>query len=188
MPGRYGSEPPDSDGIRPPGFAPVDGGGVPGDISMRDLRRLFSGPVTVVTTADDRGFHGITVSAFCVTSLAPPVVLICLGSQGEARATVETSSRFAVSLLSDRQEFLADRFAGRAPLVNSRFDGVKYRLTGHGLPVLEEGLAWFDCEVSGTLDVGDHVAIVGRVIEAGYGTGTEPLLYFDGAYRTLTFG
>jgi flavin reductase (DIM6/NTAB) family NADH-FMN oxidoreductase RutF len=41
--------------------------------------------------------------------------------------------------------------------------------------------------VSGTLDVGDHVAIVGRVIEAGYGTGTEPLLYFDGAYRTVTF-
>jgi flavin reductase (DIM6/NTAB) family NADH-FMN oxidoreductase RutF len=154
---------------------------------MRDLRRLFSGPVTVVTTADDRGFHGITVSAFCVTSLAPPAVLICLGSQGEALAMVETSGRFAVSLLSDRQEFLADRFAGRAPLVNRRFDGVKHRLTGHGLPVLEECLAWFVCEVSGTQDVGDHVAFFGRVVEAGYGTGIEPLLYFDGAYRTLTF-
>jgi flavin reductase (DIM6/NTAB) family NADH-FMN oxidoreductase RutF len=187
MPGRYGSELPDSSSTRRPGFATVDGGGAPGDASVRDLRRLFSGPVTVVTTIDDRGFHGITVSAFCVASLAPPAVLICLGSQGEARSIVETSGRFAVSLLSDRQEFLADRFAGRAPLVNARFDGVKHRLTGHGLAVLEECLAWFDCEVSGTHDVGDHVTFFGRVVEAGYGTGSEPLLYFDGAYRTLTF-
>jgi len=166
-------------------FQVLDAGGVPTDETMRQLRRLSASAVTVVTFTSDQGFRGVTVSAYCVVSLTPARVLICLASQGEALATIQAIRRFAVNVLSDTQEFLADQFAGRAPLVNPRFEGVKYRLSRSGNPILEDCLTWFDCSVQVTLDAGDHTVVVGDIREAGRGAGAMPLLYFDGSYREL---
>lgn len=166
-------------------FEAVAGGGVPDAPAMRELRRLHAAAVTVVTTRDDRGFRGVTVTAFGVVSLAPPRVLVSLGTESEALAAITASGSFAVSVLADTQEFLAEQFAGRAPLVNRHFNGVKHRLTAGGNPVLEECLVWFDCSVAARLDEGDHVVVFGTVREAGHGTGADPLLYFDGDYRSI---
>lgn len=166
-------------------FQALDGADPPTDETMRQLRRLDASAVTVVTFTSDHGFRGITVSAFCVVSLAPARVLICLASQGDALAAITSTGRFAVNVLSDIQEFLAEQFAGRAPLVNPRFERVKHRISGAGNPLLEDCLAWFDCRVEAIHDGGDHAIIVGDVREAGYGAGAMPLLYFDGAYREL---
>jgi flavin reductase (DIM6/NTAB) family NADH-FMN oxidoreductase RutF len=152
---------------------------------MRDLRREHAAAVTVVTYGDTQGYRGITASAFQILSLAPALVSICLGRGSDAERIIQQAGGFAVSLLSDRQEFRAEQFAGRAPLVNPRFAGVAHHLTRSGLPVLDESLAWFDCRVTHGHPVGDHVLIVGEVQEAGYGTGPAPLLYYQGAYRTL---
>ena len=190
MPGRYHAE------IRmgTPGsperheFAAVDAGDPPSEEAMRKLRRLHAGAVTVVTTTDAQGYRGITVTAFCIASLTPPRVLISLATANETLAIILTARRFAVSILSDTQEFLAERFAGHAPLVNSRFAGVKHRLSRGGNPVLEECLAWYDCVVDGQSVLGDHTVVFGDVAEAGFGNGSEALLYYDGAYRFLQIG
>lgn len=166
-------------------FEILDGEDEPTSESLRLLRRLDASAVTVLTTRDAAGYHGITVSAFCIISLAPGRLLACLTTGGDALAAVAATGQFAVSVLSDGQEFLADRFAGRAPLVNPRFAGVKHRLTRLGNPVLEDSLAWFDCGVDSVVDQGDHAVVFGSVREAGYGTGLAPLLYFDGKYRVL---
>lgn len=170
-------------GDRP--FQALDGGSRPTDDTMRQLRRLGAAAVTVVTFTSDQGFRGVTVSAFCVVSLAPARVLVCLASQGEALAIIRASGRFAVNVLSDTQEFLAERFAGRAPLVSPRFEGVKHRVSGSGNPILDDCLVWFDCSLQATFDGGDHAIVVGDVWEAGRGAGAMPLLYFDGSYREI---
>ncbi len=188
VPGEYHariSMGPSGSGRERHGFEVVDGGQPPGADAMRALRRLHAASVTVVTTVTGQGFRGVTVNAFSIVSLAPPRVLVCLGRGSEACDAVVKTGRYAVSVLSDRQEFLADRFAGRAPLVDSQFTGVKYRLTVQGMPVLEECLVWFDCKIVASQDWGDHYVLFGEVIEAGYGTGGDPLLYFDGAYHFL---
>ncbi|HVC32323.1 MAG TPA: flavin reductase family protein [Chloroflexota bacterium] len=166
-------------------FEAIDDGRPPSATAMRDLRRLHAAAVAVVTTNSDVGFRGITVSAFCVVSLAPASVLICLATRGEALTTIAAAGRFAVNVLSDTQEFLAERFAGRAPLVNPKFEGVTYRLSNAGDPLLDDCLVWFDCSVSSSYESGDHTIVVGNVDEAGYGHGAMPLLYFDGAYHDI---
>ena len=166
-------------------FEVLDAGRPPYGQTMRELRRLHAAAVTVVTTVTDEGFRGVTVSAFCIVSLEPPIVLICLDQGGEAVQAITASGRFAVSVLSDAQEFLAEQFAGRAPLVNPRFQGVRHRLAKTGCPVLEDCLAWFDCVVQTALPAGDHVVLLGKVTQAGHGTGVRPLLYFDGDYHEL---
>ncbi len=156
------------------------------DANLRKMRGLFASGVTAVTTALDGRLHGVTVSAFTSVSLDPPLVLIALGNETATRDMLTESGIFAVNLLSDDQEFLSERFAARAPLVNEEFEDVPYFIAVTGAPVLEHSLAWYDCRVEATYPGGDHTLFVGRVEAIGFGDrNRQPLLYFANRYRRL---
>lgn len=153
------------------------------DQTLRKLRGLFASGVTVVTTVHDGQLRGVTVSAFSSVSLNPPLVLACIAKEAESREWIAASGIFAVSILSDEQEFLSERFAARAPLVNARFDGVPYHTAITGSPLLEGSLAWYDCRVEASHDGGDHTIFIGRVEAVGWGVeGKQPLVYFANRY------
>ena len=156
------------------------------DANLRKMRGLFASGVTAVTTSLDGRLHGVTVSAFMSVSLDPPLVLIALGNETATRDMLTESSIFAVNLLSDDQEFLSERFAARAPLVNEEFEGVPYFVAATGAPILEHSLAWYDCRVEATHPGGDHTLFVGRVEAIGFGDkDRQPLIYFANRYRRL---
>jgi 3-hydroxy-9,10-secoandrosta-1,3,5(10)-triene-9,17-dione monooxygenase reductase component len=158
----------------------------PDETSMRAARRRWASGVAVVTTLDDPGFRGAAVSSFAVVSLTPPLLLICLDREGRMSNLVPAAGVFAVSLLDRSQEFLADRFAGLAPLPDARFTGVPHRLAASGCPILTAALAWYDCRVHATHDGGDHLIIVGVVTALGLGEDTDdPLLSYEGRYRGI---
>lgn len=153
---------------------------------VRAARRRCAAGVSVVLTRFEDGYHGATVSSFTVVSLDPPVLLVCLHREGRMSEFVPLAGRFTVSVLEERHEFLAERFAGRAPLVDARLTGVAHALTSSGLPVLTAALACFDCRVSAVHDGGDHVIIVGDIEEAVTGEDSDaPLIYYEGRYRSL---
>ncbi len=156
------------------------------DLNLRKMRGLFACGVTVVTTVLDGALHGITVSAFANLSLEPPLILICLATDSNARDLILESGVFGVNLLSDDQEFLSERFAARAPIVNAKFDGVPYDTAITGSPILPQSMAWYDCRVEAQHDGGDHVIIVGRVAAIGFGEEhRQPLVYFANRYAHL---
>lgn len=155
--------------------------------AMRAARRRWASGVTVVVAADgEGGFRGVTVSAFTVVSLDPPLILVCLDQDGSLSPLIVESEGFAASVLDRRHEFLADRFAGRGPVVDARFGGVRHFLAPSGLPILDGALAWFDCRLETVHDGGDHVILLGAVAAAAIGPESDdPLLYFEGTYRSL---
>lgn len=59
--------------------------------------------------------------------------------------------------------------------------------TEQGNPVLNGNLAWLDCQIWAEHDAGDHIVVLGQVIEMGTADvhADEPLLYFKGQYRQL---
>ena len=78
--------------------------------------------MTVVTTVHEGKLRGVTVSAFSSVSLNPPLVLMCIANESESKEWIAESGIFAVNILSDEQEFLSERFAARAPMVNAHFE------------------------------------------------------------------
>lgn len=153
------------------------------DQALRKMRGLFASGVTVVTTIHEGKLRGITVSAFASVSLNPTLILICLANESESKEWIAESGVFAANILSDEQEFLSERFAARAPIVNARFDGVPYHTAITGSPLLEGSLGWYDCRVEAKHDGGDHTIFVGRVEAIGYGAeGKQPLVYFANRY------
>jgi flavin reductase (DIM6/NTAB) family NADH-FMN oxidoreductase RutF len=156
------------------------------DKALRRIRGLFASGVTVVTTAHAGRLHGLTVSAFSAVSLDPPLVLVCIGNEAAAQELITASGIFAVNVLSDEQEFLSERFAARAPIVNEKFEGVPYHVAATGAPILEESIAWYDCRLAATHQGGDHVIFMGKVEAIGFGAETRrPLLYFANRYAGL---
>jgi flavin reductase (DIM6/NTAB) family NADH-FMN oxidoreductase RutF len=155
------------------------------DATMRKLRSLFASGVTVVTTALEGRLHGVTVSAFAAVSLDPPLVLIALANESTTREMIAESGIFAVNILSDELEFLSERFAARAPLVNETFEDVPHHVAVTGAPILEKSLAWYDCRLDTTHDGGDHTLFVGRVQAMGMDEGRRPLVYFANRYRAI---
>src|SRR5919197_1263190 len=82
--------------------------------TFRRVVGRFASGVVVVTTRTDEGLHGLTANAFCSVSLEPLLVLVCVDRLARGHERIGQAGAFAISILSDRQEFLAERFAGRA--------------------------------------------------------------------------
>jgi flavin reductase (DIM6/NTAB) family NADH-FMN oxidoreductase RutF len=167
------------------GLEAADEAGVDSDALWSAARRFAAG-VTVVTATGDEGYLGITVSAYSLVSLAPPLVLVCINEFSQLLDAIQASGAFAATILSSRQELIADRFAGRAPQPDSHFSDTPHRTLLTGAPVLEGGLAWLDCRLQQTIAAGDHTIFLGTVVAAGVAEGLDdPLLYFGSQYRRL---
>ncbi len=152
---------------------------------MRRITAQFAAGVTVVTTRHAGGLHGLTISAYLTVSWNPPLVLVCIESSSQTCDFIKDGGIFAVNFLGELQEFLAERFAGRAPLVNARFDGAPHRFEVTGAPILEGTLGWLDCRVEQVIEAGDHTLFLGRVVSLGEGAPGKALVYFARRYRTV---
>lgn len=155
-------------------------------INKEEFRRAlgrFASGVSIITTADKSGrLHGITVSAFCSVSLEPPLVLVCIEKNtGSHRAFLE-SAAFVVNILKAEQQPLSDRFAGPIP---DKFEGVAFRTGIENLPVLDGALVNLECTLKNRFDAGDHTIFVGQIEKSHVSETGEPLVYFQGNYRTL---
>ena len=147
------------------------------------LGRFASG-VTVLTARDaDAKDHGMTVSAFCSASLAPPLVLACIALSSEMHQVLQRASHFGVSVLEEGQEALSRRFA-ELPSAGSRFDGIGYSRADTGVVLLDDAIARLECRLVSTHAAGDHMIYVGEVEWADCRQ-ERPLLYYRGGYAQL---
>ena len=93
---------------------------------------------------------------------------------------------FAISLLDGSQTFLAERFAGRAPVPDGAFTGVPHRVHPTGVPVIEGATGWGVGAVTRVIPVGDHVLVLGEIGDGAMADDTDdPLVSYEGRYRSL---
>lgn len=149
---------------------------------LRRILRRFAAGVTVITSVNDAGAPvGMTATAFSSVSLDPPMVLVCVNATARTRHAIEGSTGYGVNILAEDQGAIARQFASQ---VADKFDGVAWRNGTTGVPLIEGALATLECRVVQAVEAGTHVVYIGSVL-GGEDPGGDPLLYFDGAYRTL---
>lgn len=123
----------------------------------------------------------MTVSSVASVSLDPPLLLVCLDHAADAHDALVAAPRFAVNVLTLVQEPLSRRFAETRP---DRFDGVPWRASELGVPLLDGALASIECERHAVHAGGDHSIVIGRVTGGSVSEGT-PLLHYRGGYAGL---
>jgi flavin reductase (DIM6/NTAB) family NADH-FMN oxidoreductase RutF len=148
--------------------------------------RTCSTGVTVVTSSGAESSCGVTVSAFTSVSLDPPLVLVCLNGESSAARTIEGNGVFAVNVLSADQESLARRFASPArPRGVGAFDGVAHSIGATRAPILDGVTCWLDCRLTDIHVAGDHVIVIGEVLDFAGELRREPLVFHAGRYRVV---
>jgi flavin reductase ActVB len=153
--------------------------------AYRDALRHFPSGVTIVTIRAGREVHGLTVSAFTSVSAEPPMILVVVNTANRAHAMLERpDAAFAVNILGDHQQELSNRFA--RPGTGDRFASGCWGEAATGAPVLQDALAWLDCEVVSRTPAGSHTVYLGRVRAIGVPRADgSPLIYWNRGYRQL---
>jgi len=149
--------------------------------AFREAIAHFATGVTVITTMYEGRPAGMTASAVASLSLEPVLLLVCINNRLPTHSAIETSRRFVVNVLGEGQEELALRFARPAP---DKFAGVPL-IEGEELPVLQEAIAHFTCDVHERFPGGDHSIFTGLVRDFGAVHGRRPLLYFKSGFGSL---
>jgi 3-hydroxy-9,10-secoandrosta-1,3,5(10)-triene-9,17-dione monooxygenase reductase component len=151
----------------------------PDSATYRTVLGHFATGVTVVTADDSEGPVGMACNSFTSVSLDPPLVLFCAAKNSTTWPRIQNAHHFAVNVLGEDDEALCRVFATKDA---DRFEGVTHHRGVTGAPILADALAYIDCETEAEHDAGDHVIVVGRVVELGYASEGKPLLFYRGGY------
>jgi flavin reductase (DIM6/NTAB) family NADH-FMN oxidoreductase RutF len=165
---------------------PVD----PDPVDVAAFRRVtgkFGTGIGVATTRHLDVDHAMTVNAFTSVSLDPLLVLICVEKITRFHEAVMATGLWAVSVLSDDAEDVAQWFAEKARPTDGQMASYRHRpglVTG--MPVLEQAMAVIECRSRAVYDGGDHDIVLGDVVGLWSDPAPRrPLLYFAGQYRQL---
>ncbi|WP_417226923.1 flavin reductase [Amphritea sp.] len=153
------------------------------NLDIRDFRRAlsqFPTGVTVITTRDEQGEPvGVTASSFNSVSIDPPLILWSIDKGAHSLATFENTEFFAVNVLSRDQVETSNRFASRG---EDKFKDVEYTQGVGDSPLLSDYSAQFECKTWAVYEGGDHLILVGEVIDYRYRDSNLPLVFTRGSY------
>jgi len=131
----------------------------------------------VVTAPSEDGPVGIVVNSFSSVSLDPALVLWSPAKTSRRFRYFEAAEHYAIHVLSADQAELCQGFGQNA----HGFDGISHQLNDHGVPLIEDCLARFECTKTAAYDGGDHMIVVGRVDQAEMRDG-DALTFYAGKF------
>lgn len=150
--------------------------------ALRNALGKFATGIAISTTVDASGaWHGLTINSFSSVSLDPPLVLFCIDKKARVFSHFLHCHAFGISVLSDTQQHLSQLFASGE---TEKFASVATYSLHTGVPLLQESLSTFDCELFQWYEGGDHLIFVGKVVGFESREG-NPLLYYGGNYSLL---
>jgi len=150
---------------------------------FREIMASFPSGVVVLTAfGEDARPRGLTVSAFCAASLAPPLALACIDKTSNTLPAVQHTGGFTANILASGREQLARRMATK---VSDKFDSIAWRRAESpiGGPVLEDDIAAYAvCTLRDTIEAGDHWILIGLVTEGDHRAGVAPMIFSRRGY------
>ncbi len=163
-----------------------DAAALPDVLTFREAMSRLGAAVHVITSAGSAGVCGITASAACSVSDAPPTMLVCLNRRSPVNTVLKGNGVFCVNTLAAEHRHLSQVFAGLTGLdMIDRMKAGKWGELKTGSPVLADALVSLDCRISEINEVGTHSVFFGEVVGVQLGEKRPALVYMDRQYRSL---
>jgi 3-hydroxy-9,10-secoandrosta-1,3,5(10)-triene-9,17-dione monooxygenase reductase component len=151
-------------------------------LDFRNALGSFATGVTVITALGKNGQKvGMTANSFNSVSLDPALVLWSIGRDTNCFDDFMAAQAFAIHVLAENQQELSNRFAKTG---TDRFAGLEVSEGLSGVPLLTHYSTCFQCSTANHYDGGDHVIMVGKVLEFS-DQGHKPLIFHRGGYKSI---
>lgn len=121
----------------------------------------------------------IANTVFQVTS-NPPMFGISCNKDNFSTQIIKNSGSFAFSVLGEQASTgLIGEFGYRSSREFDKFQGVNYFTGNLGSPIItDSSIAWFECKIKETVDVGSHNIFIGEVVASDLlNSDIKPLTY-----------
>lgn len=147
-------------------------------MKYKAFHKLSYGLYLIATRHNEKNAGYIGNTVFQVTS-DPEQIAISCHKKNYTTDKITESGIFSVSVLKkDASTSLIGQFGFMSGDEIDKFHNVEIIAAKTGAPiVLDSAVAWFDCRVVSTMDVGTHLLIIGEVMESDLIIDEEPLTY-----------
>ena len=129
-----------------------------------DVFRRLSVGVYVVGASHGGRADAFTAAWLTQISFEPLLVALSVNPGNATYPLIRESGGFVVSVLERGRLDLARLFGTRSGRDEDKLAGVPWRPGRAGAPILEEAIAWLECELRELHEVGDHRLAVARVV------------------------
>ena len=133
----------------------------------------------IVSSKSDGKLNGQIANTVFQVSSQPPTLAVSINKQNLTHEFISKSGVFAVSILSQEASMkLIGLFGFKSGRDTDKFAQVQHKIGVTGAPiVLESTLAFVECKVVNSLDVGTHTIFIGEVVDADVLADGEPMTY-----------
>lgn len=157
----------------------VEAGSV-GAQEFRQALAVHAAGVVVVTARPDGVPVGLTATSFSSVSLSPPLVSFYVAQSSTTWPWLQRACHFAVNVLAGDQADVASRFATKD--IDRFAHPTKWTPGPEDVPLLDDVSAHLICRRYQTVEVGDHLLVVGLVVATTIAETGRPLLYHRGRF------
>jgi 3-hydroxy-9,10-secoandrosta-1,3,5(10)-triene-9,17-dione monooxygenase reductase component len=148
--------------------------------TFRNVMANYPTGVCVVSAIDEAGLPcGLVIGSFTSVSLNPPLVGFFPGKNSGSWPLVQAAGKFCINILGSDQLAMCQQLATSGP---DKFAGISHAPSGNGSPLLDNVIAWIDCDVFDVVEAGDHWFVMGRVQRMDVLREGDPLLFYRGQY------
>ena len=135
----------------------------------------FAAGVTLVTALQPNdNLIGFSTSSFTPVSLNPPLLLVCIAKATAGFDTFVQTDHFAINILAEGQKEFLDMFKESS---SKQIDESSWDLNFQNIPIINGSLTSFSCVKHRLVDAGDHLILIGRVLDFEVNPGTPLILY-----------
>jgi len=147
-------------------------------MQLKAFHKLSYGLYLIASKFQDKKAGYIANTAFQVTS-DPEQLAISCHKNNQTTQVILDSGIFSISVLKKEvnMKIIGD-FGFMSSHDIDKFNGINIMTAKTGAPiVLDSSVAWFDCRVVHSIDLGSHYLIIGEVADAEVISDEEPLTY-----------
>ncbi len=157
-------------------------------INFETLFKISYGLYIVSSGSKEYGNGYISNTVFQVTS-EPPQFATCCNKNNHTADIIQSSGLFSVSVLqSDAASGTIGTFGYKSGKEINKLEGMEIKYGETGVPiVLNDAIAFLECKVVETYDVGTHLMFIGKLVNADVlDDEKDPLTYLH--YRKVKKG
>jgi flavin reductase (DIM6/NTAB) family NADH-FMN oxidoreductase RutF/rubredoxin len=147
-------------------------------MQLKAFHKISYGLYLIASEFQNKKAGYIANTVFQVTSNPPQLAISCHKNNQSTRIILD-SGIFSVSVLKKEvnMKIIGD-FGFMTSTDIDKFNGIKTITAKTGAPiVLDSSVAWFDCKVMKSIDLGSHYLIIGEVLDSDETSDEEPLTY-----------
>ena len=136
-------------------------------LRRRVMWTMPSGLFVIGSRAGERR-NGMTANWVTQVGSDPKLLAVSVEKEAFTHELIAEGRVFSVNIIDREDRTIIRKFTKPVDVEGTTLNGLPFHDGPTGAPILDQAVAWLDCRVHSTLDLGGHTLFVGEVADAGF--------------------